>query len=174
MIGSYFLGIQQIITHEEHFWYSFSSKLPQKPWHHGHSNRKWLKQLQSHFHWPVSIAKPKVTTFCCFYLFSVQQRPPTPDISSSSKNINSLAYLPDYLSVSYEYATGNFNMPILYALEYRYYCHHYGNISQISSFKCCAESNLCCFSLVWTQSSIANGTLCKYISHLESFNCSTS
>ena len=117
MIGSYFLGIQQIITHEEHFWYSFSSKLPQKPWHHGHSNRKWLKQLQSHFHWPVSIAKPKVTTFCCFYLFSVQQRPPTPDISSSSKNINSLAYLPDYLSVSYEYATGNFNMPILYALE---------------------------------------------------------
>ena len=44
-----------------------------------------------------------------------------------------LAYLLDYLSVSYDYATGNFNMPILYTLEYRYYCRHYGNFSQISS-----------------------------------------
>ena len=35
------------------------------------------------------------------------------DISSSSKNINSTPYLPDYLSISYDYATGNFNMPIV-------------------------------------------------------------
>ena len=34
-------------------------------------------------------------------------------ISSSSKNINSMPYLPDYLSISYDYATGNVNMPIL-------------------------------------------------------------
>ena len=24
--------------------------LPQKPWHHGHNNRNWLKQPQSHFY----------------------------------------------------------------------------------------------------------------------------
>ena len=35
------------------------------------------------------------------------------------------------------YSTGNFNMPILYALT----CRHYGNFLQISW----AESNLCCF-----------------------------
>ena len=37
----YILAIQQIVTHDE---------LPQKPWHHGQNNRKWLKQPQSHFY----------------------------------------------------------------------------------------------------------------------------
>ena len=50
LIDRYILAIQQIITHKEHFRYSFSSELPQKPWHHGHNNRKWLKQPQSHFY----------------------------------------------------------------------------------------------------------------------------
>ena len=78
LIDRYILAIQQIITHKEHFRYSFSSELPQKPWHHGHNNRKWLKQLQSHFHWPISIAKPKVTIFRCFYLcWSLCTAPPT-------------------------------------------------------------------------------------------------
>ena len=47
-IVRYILAIQQIITHEEHLRYS--SELPQKPWHHGHNNRKWLKQPKCHFH----------------------------------------------------------------------------------------------------------------------------
>ena len=79
------------------------------------------------------------------------------------------AYLPDYLSVSYDYATGNFNMPILYALEYM---PPYGNFLQISWQ---VELNPICivFSLVWTQSSIKDGTLCENVSQLEGFNNSS-
>ena len=55
---SYILVIQQIRTHKRSICDSLfdllrSSELPQKPWHHGHSNRKWLKQPQSHFHWAI-------------------------------------------------------------------------------------------------------------------------
>ena len=51
LINRYILSIQQIITHKEHLRYSFSSsKLPQKPWPHGHNNRNWLQQPRSHFY----------------------------------------------------------------------------------------------------------------------------
>ena len=149
LIDRYILAIQQIITHKEHFRYSFSSELPQKPWHHGHNNRKWLKQLQSHFYWAVSMAK--VTIFCCFdVVCSVQ--PHLPDISSSFKQKYQQYGLSSRLSFRFLW---HFNMPILYALEHM---PPFGNFPQSSTF----------------QSSIEDGTLCENVSHLEGFNnCST-
>ena len=85
LIDRYILAIQQIITHKEHFRYSFSSELPQKPWHHGHNNRKWLKQPQSHFYWAVPSKSRHFSLFWCMLCTA------TPDISSSSENINSTA-----------------------------------------------------------------------------------
>ena len=54
LIDVYILAIPQIIRHEEHCDTLFdmlrSTELPQKPRHHGHNKRRWLKQPQSHFH----------------------------------------------------------------------------------------------------------------------------
>ena len=60
-----------------------------------------------------------------------------------AKISNTTAYLSEYLSVSYDYATGNFSMPILYALEStRTTLPPYdGDFSKIG----CVEFNLCCF-----------------------------
>ena len=112
--------------------------------------------------------------FLMYALYSTAHPPQTFLVQAKISTVwSGLAYLPDYLSVFYDYATVNFNMPILYALEYRYYCRHYGNFSQISSS---VVLNAICvvFSLVWTQSSIVDGTLCKNVSQLEDFTCSTS
>ena len=62
-----------------------SSELPQKLCHHCHSNRKWLKQPQIHFHWVVPHKSRHFLLLWCI-LYTV-----TPDISSSSQNINSTA-----------------------------------------------------------------------------------
>ena len=89
MIGSYILAIQQMITHKEHLQYSFWSvaifwtSLKALPWYHGHNNRRWLKQPQSHFYWAVP------SKSCHFLLFWCMPCTATPDISSSRKNINS-------------------------------------------------------------------------------------
>ena len=64
-----------------------SSELLQKPWHHGHNSRKWLKQPQSHFYWVV----PSKSHL--FLLLWCMLRTTTPDISSSSKNIHSTAHV---------------------------------------------------------------------------------
>ena len=86
LIDRYILAIQQVITHKEHLRYSFwSSELPQKPWHHGHNNRKWLKQPKSHFY----VAVPGKSHL--FPLFWCMLSTATPDISSSSENMNSMA-----------------------------------------------------------------------------------
>ena len=55
LFGRYILAIQQIITRSICNTLDLyqSSELPQRPWHHGHNNRKWLKQPQSHFYWAV-------------------------------------------------------------------------------------------------------------------------
>ena len=82
----YILAVQQNITHEGHLRYSFwSSKLPQKPWHHSHNNRKWLKQPQSLFH--RGIPRKSHHFLLLWYMLCMA----TPDSSSSSKNINSTA-----------------------------------------------------------------------------------
>ena len=60
-----------------------SSELPQKPWQHGHNNRKWLKQPQSHFRWAIPHKSHHFLLFWCM-LFTV-----TLYISSSSENMNS-------------------------------------------------------------------------------------
>ena len=83
------LAIYQITTHEKHLRYCFwsvpSSELLQKSWHHGHNNRKWLKQSQSHFDWAITHKSYHFSLFWCMFCTA------TPDISSSSKNINSTA-----------------------------------------------------------------------------------
>ena len=75
-----------------------SSELPQKRWHHSHSNTKWLKLPESHFHGTFSHKSHHFPLFWC--IFSTA----TPDISRSSENINKTVLFSDYLSVSYEYA----------------------------------------------------------------------
>ena len=106
LIHRYIFTIKQIITDKEHLWYSFWSVaiLPQKPWHHGHNNRKWLKQPQSHFHWAVPHKS------CHFLLFRWMLCTNTPDISSSSENINIRPVFSGYLAVSDDYS---FSFPIL-------------------------------------------------------------
>ena len=61
------------------------SDLPQKPWCHGHNNRKSLKQPQSHFHWAIPHRSRH------FSLFWSMLCAATPDISTWSKNINNTA-----------------------------------------------------------------------------------
>ena len=99
LIDRYILAIQQIITHKEHLRYSFDlwrySELPQKPWHHGRNNRKWLKQPQSHFLWAIPHQSLHFSQFWCMLCTA------TPNISSSSENINIKTAFPDCLSVSY-------------------------------------------------------------------------
>ena len=91
LIARHILAIQQITTHKEHLRYFFylwrSSELPQKPWHHGHNNRKWLKQPKSHFYRAVP------SKSCHFSLFWCMLCTVIPNISSSGENINSTAHL---------------------------------------------------------------------------------
>ena len=62
-----------------------SSELPQKPWHHGHNNKKWLKQPQSHFYRAVPSKSCHFSLFWCILCTA------TPYISRSMENINSMA-----------------------------------------------------------------------------------
>ena len=73
-----------------------SSKLPQKRRHHSYNNRKWLKHSQGHFGWAIPHSATLFPLFVCIFCMA------TPDISSSSTNINNAVY-PDYLSVCYDY-----------------------------------------------------------------------
>ena len=59
--------------------------MPQKRWHHSHSNRKWLHSLKSHFHRAIPHKNHHFSLFWCI-LCTV-----TPDTLSSSKNINNMA-----------------------------------------------------------------------------------
>ena len=100
---SYILAIQQIRTHKRSICDSLfdllrSSELPQKPWHHGHSNRKWLKQPQSHFYWAVP---SKSRIFRCFDVCSVL---PPQKFKVQAKISTVRPVSPDYLSVSYDCA----------------------------------------------------------------------
>ena len=89
LIDRYILAIQQITTHKRHLRHFFdlqrSSELPQKPWHLGHNNRKWLKQPESNFYWAVPSKSRHFPMFWCMLCTA------TPDISSSGENINSTA-----------------------------------------------------------------------------------
>ena len=97
-----YLAIPQIITHKEHLWYSFWSVVisepPQNTWHHDHNNRKWLKQPQIHFYWAVP------NKSCHFFLFWCMLCKATPDISTSTENINSAIRVSILSSVFYDYA----------------------------------------------------------------------
>ena len=81
LINRYILAIQQIITHKEHLRYSFwcTAVFWKK------NNRKWLKQPQGHFYWAVPSKSGHFSLFWCMLCTA------TPDISSSSENINSTA-----------------------------------------------------------------------------------
>ena len=78
LINRYILAIQQIITHKEHLRYSFwcTAVFWKK------NNRKWLKQPQGHFYWAVPSKSGHFSLFWCMLCTA------TPDISSSSENIN--------------------------------------------------------------------------------------
>ena len=102
LIDRYILAIQQIITHKVHFQYSFWSVAifwtsSEQPWHHGHNNRKWLKQPKIHFYWAIP------SKSCHFSLFWCMLCTATPDISSSSKISTARSVFADYLSNSYDY-----------------------------------------------------------------------
>ena len=80
-----------------------SPELPQKPWHHGHNKRKWLKQPQSHFHWAIP---HKICWF--FWHFDVCSVRLAQIFQVQAKISKVAPMFPDYLSVSYDY--GPFNL----------------------------------------------------------------
>ena len=77
-----------------------SSQPPQKPSHHGHNNRNWLKNSLKVIFTKKFLAK--VAIFCCFDVCSVQ----LPWIFQVQAKISTVRpVFPDYLSMSYDYGS---------------------------------------------------------------------